>query len=382
MRILCVDDDINLLKGMQRNLRKQFNIQTALGGEQGLKLLKEQGPFAVVMADMQMPQMDGLQFLKQVEERTPDSVRIMLTGNADQKTAMNAVNEGHVFRFLTKPCSPETITLALKAGLRQFRLLIAERELLENTLGGAIKVMTEILSMTDPDTFDQSQRLKDYTSSFTRSSPLRSAWEVEVAAMLSQIGRITIPPTILAKARAGLSLTGLEQDVLNRVPEVGAALLERIPRMDNVAQFIRYQEKHFDGSGHPADKLQGEDIAIGARILKVLGDLIRLEDKGLSKAAALQQMQKQIGTYDSTVLVAASRCFDIALTEAVVDKAPAQLTRIDDLIAGDVLGQELRTSEGVLIIAKSTELTPMLIEKLKNFNTLQVIDETILVHPK
>src|SRR6266536_736870 len=103
-KILFVDDEANILAAHQRNFRQQFSIDIALGGEQGIAAISGQGPYAAVVADMQMPGINGLQFLKKVEELSPNTVRIMLTGNADQKTAADAVNHGHVFRFLTKPC--------------------------------------------------------------------------------------------------------------------------------------------------------------------------------------------------------------------------------------------------------------------------------------
>src|ERR1700691_3098843 len=133
-QILCVDDDANILAGFQRSLRKEHALDVALGGAAGLAMMREKGPYSVVVADMQMPGMSGIQFLQEAERLSPDSVRLMLTGNADQKTAMDAVNQGHVFRFLTKPRPAAELAGALKAGLKQYRLVTAERELLENTL--------------------------------------------------------------------------------------------------------------------------------------------------------------------------------------------------------------------------------------------------------
>src|SRR5436190_5003491 len=221
-KILFLDDDANLLSAVQRSLRKQFNIDTASQGAAALRQLVDAGPYAVVVADMQMPEMNGLEFLKKAQAAAPDTVRLMLTGNADQKTAVDAVNDGHVFRFLSKPCPPTTLTAALEAGLKQYRLVIAERELLQNTLNGAVGVLIEILSETDPATFERTQRLKEHVQAFTQSSNLNSSWELELAAMLSQIGRVTIPPTVVTKTRAGLSLTGPEKDVVCRIPDVGA----------------------------------------------------------------------------------------------------------------------------------------------------------------
>src|SRR6185369_9959485 len=126
-KILCVDDDPNILEGFQRNLRKRFSIDIALGGDPALALIAKQGPYAVIVADMQMPGMNGVEFLVKAREKTPQTVRIMLTGNADQQTAVEAVNQGHVFQFLNKPCPPEMLAGALENGLRQYQLITAEK---------------------------------------------------------------------------------------------------------------------------------------------------------------------------------------------------------------------------------------------------------------
>src|ERR1022692_2024409 len=109
-KILFVDDDPNLLASCERSLRRHFQIETAEGGEAGLAKLASRGPYAVVVADRQMPRMDGIEFLGAVRKRAPDTVRIMLTGNADLEGAIRVVNEGNIFRFLTKPCPPDLLT--------------------------------------------------------------------------------------------------------------------------------------------------------------------------------------------------------------------------------------------------------------------------------
>lgn len=115
--VLCVDDDPNILHAYQRALRKQFRIETALGGEEALGRVDSQVPYAVIVSDMRMPGMDGVQFLAAVRRKSPNSVRMMLTGNADQETAIRAVNEGHIFH----------------RALEQKDLLARSRDLLEVT---------------------------------------------------------------------------------------------------------------------------------------------------------------------------------------------------------------------------------------------------------
>ena len=101
-KVLCVDDDANILSGIQRNLRKQFELETAIGALPALKLIENGCPYAVIVSDMQMPGMNGVEFLNIVRQKYPDTVRVMLTGNADQKTATDAVNRGQIFQFLNK----------------------------------------------------------------------------------------------------------------------------------------------------------------------------------------------------------------------------------------------------------------------------------------
>ncbi|MBD3337204.1 MAG: response regulator, partial [Candidatus Eisenbacteria bacterium] len=135
-RILCVDDDVDILKGFQRLLRKEFKIDVAVGGAEALEILEEKGPYAVVVSDLRMPGMDGIQLLSRVRELAPETVRVMLTGKADTEAAIEAVNEGQLFRFLTKPCPVKRLSQALHAAIAQHRLLTAEKTLLERTLRG------------------------------------------------------------------------------------------------------------------------------------------------------------------------------------------------------------------------------------------------------
>jgi DNA-binding NtrC family response regulator len=135
-RILFVDDEPAVLDGYCRLLHKEFSMLTAVGGAAGLELIEgaKTDPFAIVVSDMRMPGMDGVQFLSRVRALSPDTVRIALTGQADMQTAADCVNEGSIFRFLTKPCQKDVLGRALTSGLVQYRLVLAEKELLEKTL--------------------------------------------------------------------------------------------------------------------------------------------------------------------------------------------------------------------------------------------------------
>jgi response regulator RpfG family c-di-GMP phosphodiesterase len=378
-KILLVDDDANLLDGLQRALRRQFVLDTALGGDEALEKIATSGPYALIVADMRMPGMTGIEFLRRVQEVSPDSVRMMLTGNSDLQTAVDAVNEGRVFRYLTKPCAAPELAPILAEGLDQYRMRFVEREVLETTLSGTVKVLMEILSLLDPVVFSRSQRLKDYVHQFCRDTGASSAWENELAAMLSQIGRVTIPRDLIERLAAAVPLTETEETLLARVPELGADLLENIPRLGYVATMVRYQQKHFDGSGVPSDALCGENIPYGSRLLKIFTDLIELEDASFTRHDAFVKMQEFADRYDPALLMAVWDWCNHAFGTSR-DNTPTRLLTLEELQSGYVLAEDICSREGLLILSGGSRLTPMLLAKLQNFRALGSLDNVALIY--
>ena len=217
----------------------------------------ERGRFAVVVSDLKMPGMDGIEFLTRLRQRAPDTVRILLTGHADLQASIDAINRGEIFRFLIKPCAPDTLVSALKAGLTQYHLITAERELLEQTLNGSIKVLCDVLSLVNPEAFGRSARIARYVGAIAGHLHVKELWPIKTAAMLSQIGCVILPETVLKKVYRGEPLTSEESQLFNQHPFVAADLVARIPRMKHVAEIIRFQDKYFDGYGLPHDKRAG-----------------------------------------------------------------------------------------------------------------------------
>ena len=382
-KILCVDDEPNILSGYQRSLRKQFQIETALGGAEALAKMDENGPYAVLVTDMRMPGMDGIQFLQEAQRFAPDSVRIMLTGNADQQTAAGAVNEGRIFRFLSKPCSPEDLGHALTAGLEQYRLITAEKELLEKTLGGTIKMLMEILATVDPDLFGRAQALRlnmralaDALGAAGLVAPL-DLWPLELAALLARVGTVAVPPHVAGKARQGQTLTEAEAKIWQRVPETGYTLLRNIPRLEPVAQIVRFQHKHFDGDGVPDGPVRGALIPLGARMLKVLLDLTEIEARHIPRPAAFTLMQRQAKRYDPEVLAAARLCLIEA--EPPPPEIPSIPIPFRRLAAGHILAEDIQTVEGKSLLTAGRQITDVLLEKLHNYAALAEIKEPVCV---
>lgn len=373
-KILFVDDEPNLLAGIQRQMRKHFAIDTALGGEEGLEKVRNRGPFSVIVSDLRMPGMDGIQFLSRVRKLSPDTVRMMLTGNADLHAAIEAVNEGNIFRFMTKPCPPETLGKALYQGIRQYRLITSERELLEKTLRGSIKVLSEVLALLNPEAFGRASRITRYVREIALTMGLEEVWELETAATLSQIGCIVFPETVLQKLFRGEQLTGEDMQLYNMHPSVACDLLAHIPRMERIAEIITFQEKCYDGSGTPLQPRSGKDIPQGSRILKVVLDFDTLVVRGASKDDAFDQLRQRPSHYDPAVLAALEAVL-------VVERGyQVRLVRAVELRDTMILDQDLFTRDGRLLIARGYQVSQTMRERLKHWAQSPGIQEPIRVH--
>lgn len=369
-RILCVDDEPNVLAGLQRNLRTRFEVAVASGGAEGLQRIAEDTPFAVVVSDMRMPGMDGAQFLSAARAASPDSVRVLLTGHADFDAALAAVNEGQIFRFLTKPCPHDVLVATLEAAAAQYRLIGAERDLLERTLTGAIRMLSEVLALSNPAAFGRASRVHRTAAALCERLRIRERWAIEVAAQLSQIGAYVLPAPLVEKHYFGQPLSDAERAQVQRVPGVSAQLLAHIPRLEPVREILTMQDRRFDGADDPAGPSR-DDLPVGARILKLAVDLDTLEAAGRSSAEALATLQTCKGVYDTSLLE--------ALEEEVARRTGAAIVELGlkQMKPGMVTVEDIRNKAGVLLVARGHTVSQGLLDKLHNM--AQAIHEPIKV---
>ena len=376
-KVLLVDDEANVLQGYARVLRKQFEIDVALGGEEALGIMAAKGPFAVVVSDMRMPGMDGVELLSRAKVLYPDTIRIMLTGNADQLTATGAVNQGAIFRFLNKPCDSETLGLTLELAIRQYELVTAEKQLLEQTLKGTLAMLVELLGILDPISFGRAQSMASLAEAVAAHLELPNPWVLGIASVLSQIGILTIPDTLVTKLHTGSFLSSAEREIANRVPEISANLIRHIPRLEEVAEAIYYMNKNYNGTGYPVDDLKGDAIPMGGRILRVMNDYMNLLALKGSPAKAVAEMESRTAWFDLMVVRALSRILK-EKDEVESDEQILELT-LKDLHPGQVLTQGIETITGLLVVPVGTRLGLSHLEKLRNFSRLVGIREPILV---
>jgi DNA-binding NtrC family response regulator len=125
-QILFVDDEKSVLDGIERLLHGEFSINKAQDAIQGLASIQLFGPYAIVVSDMRMPGMDGVSFLERVHQMAPNTVTMLLTGQRDLDVAIDAVNKGHIFRYMKKPCKKEDLVNAIRQGFAQYRIALAK----------------------------------------------------------------------------------------------------------------------------------------------------------------------------------------------------------------------------------------------------------------
>ncbi len=372
-QILFVDDEPHVLSAIRRGLRNDFKLVTAEGSKEALALFEQGEKFSVIVSDCRMPEMDGIQLLERIAQLSPTTIRILLTGNTDQETAVRAVNDGDVFRFLNKPCNSEQLKLVLGQALRQFELVTVEKDLLEQTLKGSIQVLADLLGIVKPESFGRSNRLRRKAREVADHVDGIDRWQLDAAALLSQLGCVNVAESTLNKLLDGEVLDRQERADFISHPSLGAELIGRIPRMERVAEIILYQNKTFDGRGFPTDDKKGEQIPLEARVLSAVLAYDELKSQDISDAAIMEELRATKGRFDPKIIDALEKSVDLASSCIITRMMPSEMR------LGLVIEQDVKNAEGVMLLCSGQEVTPAIMEHLLKFQKSGAITKRILV---
>lgn len=367
-RILFVDDEDNVLKAYCRHFRDLYAVETASCGPAALELIAASEPFAVVVSDYRMPGMTGAEFLLRVRKVSPQTVRMMLSGCADLSAAIAAVNHGNIFRFLSKPCPQDFLARALQASIEQFQLVQAEKQLLEDTLQGSLRVLTEILSLVSPLAFGRATRIRDLSGRLAVRLLPEQRWKVETAAMLSQLGAIALHSETLEKLHRGERLTENETRQLAKQPAIARDLISRIPRLEEIAEIVGRQN-----DAVVTDSQANTDVALAARILKAVIDFDALEASGRTPAAAIERLRSNCNGCDSDVINALE---DLATGSSCTE---TRLVSATELLDGMCLADDVVTTDGQLLVTRGHQVTQALRHHITRFALEKRIREPISI---
>jgi response regulator RpfG family c-di-GMP phosphodiesterase len=359
MRVLFVDDEPNILDSIRRQLRKSFEILTATSGIEALALLKDTGPVAVVVSDMRMPGMNGAELLTKVRDQYPDTIRMILSGQADLESTIAAINNGHIFRFLTKPCQEEALRAAVTAGIEQYELVTTRKELLEKTLQGLVEMLTDILGITNPVARRRMGRVRQYSAAIASAMKFTMPWDLRLATLLSQLGCITLPVELLDKLYAGTPLDDKEQQLYRRHPEVAAALIGRIPQLGPVAAMVARQQQSMDFSSLPPEVAEWPAESTATVILAVATALDDLMATGEQPADALKRLEQSMPGLPKAIIDAVRA---VHMHSAYMD---ILWVSFDELRPGMVLDEDIIADNGETLMFRGEEITSPLLTQLR-----------------
>jgi response regulator RpfG family c-di-GMP phosphodiesterase len=371
-RILCVDDEARIVEGLVPHLRKDYDVRTALSGAEGLRMLKEMGGAAVVISDMRMPEMDGATFLHHVLHFYPDATRMLLTGEPGRDAAIAAVNKAQIFRFLTKPCPPDQVKAAVEAGVMQHRMITAERTILKETLVGCINALVDVLAITNPVAFGRASRVKRLAMEFAASVGRSDFWQLEAAAMLSQLGYLSLPLDLVEKLYYGERLSPEEKILASGVPEVATKLLENIPRLEPVTEILAALNS---SDAHMAQLGDGA-IGVGARILALVMDYYTLVTQGHAMSVALQKLRVRSSRYGEELVEQLAK--HLGEEEDSGQSSGVREVPLRAVLPGMQILQDVRTEMGTLLIPRGFEVTSAFLERIRHFGP-DILNEKIKV---
>jgi putative two-component system response regulator len=275
-QILIVDDEVANLRLLRRVLSKEYDVLEATGGQEGLELLKK-NDVSLIITDQRMPAMTGVQLLEQSLPVSPDAIKILLTGYTDVQALIDAINAGHVYKYIPKPWDADELKLTVRRAIETFELkehnirlikdLKAAMGELEELSMGTIRALADALDAKCDYTAGHSLRVSRIACLIGRELGLsiEDLRDIELGGILHDIGKIGVPESILWKPA---SLTLEERDVMRKHPTISAQIIGDLHGLRKAREYVKHHHEYYDGSGYP-DALVGKNIPLGARIILV-----------------------------------------------------------------------------------------------------------------
>jgi len=415
--VLCVDDEKNILSSLKRLFRPVgYKILLAESGPAGLKILESE-KVDLVISDMRMPDMDGAEFLEQVARKWPKVQRVLLTGYADMKSTVAAVNRGMIYKYIAKPWVDDELLATAQQAIERKQIeddrdrlvaltrkqnaqlhvlnndleakvvertadlakavtqLNSSHEALKKNYVATLRGFSSLLELKDTASAGHVRKVADYARRLAAEMGLNSSdtQQLVFASLLHDIGKLVLPERLLKKPFNTLSPD--ERVEMMRHPVIGHSVLSQIEPLAEAAAIVRSHHENFDGTGYP-DKLAGKDIPLGARILAVANEFEGLLSGTLMTQKLSQNEAKayiirnRVKRFDPEVVKAFVKIFgEVAKPAGEVSMkiSEARNTPPSDLVDGMVLMEDIVTKEGVLLLHKGKRLNEGLVRYLQEY---------------
>jgi len=370
-QILVVDDDNLVLKIFRNSIdEREYEFVPAVSGEVALEYLKDPDHrIKVVVSDMLMPGMDGLELLGLLQKRHPDITRVLLTGSDDIAYISEVINQVDIFRFVRKPIQPTKLNKTLRDAVDYHEMIVAERDIMESTLAQSLDALFKILEMTNGIAYALTRHVKEYSLKLGKLINVPRLWSLEISAQMSQLGCITIPEFVLERYYWGDDLSPKETAMVKNQANIGRSILMNIPRLEHIGETIIAAHSTIDSKLYE----EGDATTVHAAIIKLATEFDMLVRRGRTKEEALESITEN------------PRSIPVDLIEAFseIDVIQPKLTtidlEIDKIKNGMWIEEDVKTHEGVLIVSKGYRINEAVRNRLVNFSDEGEIDHMIKV---
>ena len=378
--VLIVDDD-PVVRKLTRDMLSKITdaVHAVSSGADAVRVAPQLDP-DLILLDVTMPEMDGFEVCEKLraDPQTREVPIIMVTALNDRQSRLRGLEAG-ADDFISKPYDRMELRTRVKTILKvnRYRRLVEERDQRQRAWQGALKVLSELLAIRDPETFGVAQRIERRAVDLARRLRIRDTDMIRLSAMFCQLGRLTIPDSVLEKASSNIQLNPAEKTMIRGIPESGRTILEHIPELKQIANVVYWQDKNYDGTGFPLSDLDGRTIPIASRIIRVARDFEQLIGVGLSSDEAQLRLHAQDRWYDPAVLTALDAQL---LDEAAEYSMRAMTIRLADLRIGmEILEEIITTDDLLVVVGAGTRITGPMLERLQNFARLKGIREPIVI---
>jgi CheY-like chemotaxis protein len=366
--LLIVDDDESTIATLSLQLGRDHRLLIAGSGEEALRLLASSGPVAAVISDMVMPGMNGIELLGRIQVEYPEVMRILHTAHGDMNTAIAAINSGGVYRYLPKPARRDDIMQTVKQAVTKHEHSMAERTKLDTTLKTSVQAIFGLLELSSPQGFTRAGRIRSLVGELVHALELDGLWEIEVAAMASQVGAVTVPAEVMRRLCEGDDLSADETAQVNAMPSMVLPLIKDIPMLEDVVATIR----GLAGQAPPAGGWS--PLAEGAiSVVRTAIEYVTAESRTHSAPGAVAAITRA-GKCAPHVLAALRQVKGIETTSSNATQAYA----LADLQVGMRLAEDVRAQNGVVLIGSGTVVTDVMLDRLNNFSRMVGLVEPVL----
>ena len=378
--VLIVDDDPVVRKLTREMLSKITDAVHAVScGLDAIRVAPQLDP-DLILLDVTMPDMDGFEVCQKLraDPRTAEVPIIMVTALNDRESKLRGLEAG-ADDFISKPYDRMELRTRVRTILKvnRYRRLVDERDQRQRAWQGALKVLSELLAIRDPDTFGVAQRVERRAVDLARRLRIKETENIRLAAIFCQLGRLTIPDSVLTKAASNTQLNQAERTMMFAIPESSRTILEHIPELKTIANIVYWQDKNYDGTGFPLSDLDGRTIPLASRIIRIARDFEQLIETGLSSDEAQLRLHSQDRWYDPAVLTALDAQL---LDEAAEYSLRAMTVTLNDLRIGTEILEDIVTADDLLVVVGAgTQITGSMLERLHNFARLKGIREPIVI---